>query len=104
MKRELARVSIDDAEVSVTIDVEQRRFEMGVNGAVGFITLQMRDDVLSLLHTEVAASLRGKGVGGALARAALDYARQKGLQVEPYCPFVSAYIRRHPEYRDVIAP
>lgn len=50
MKRELARVSIDAAQVSVTIDVEQRRFEMDVNGAVGFITLQMRDDVLSLLH------------------------------------------------------
>jgi uncharacterized protein len=104
MKREIARVSIDGADAPVTIDIERSRFEVDINGAVGVITIQMRGNVLSLLHTEVAGALRGKGVGDGLARAALDYARQEGLEVEPYCPFVSAYIRRHPDYADLVAP
>jgi predicted GNAT family acetyltransferase len=54
------------------------------------------------MHTRVPGELEGQGYGGALAKAALDYARANGLKVIPTCPFVSAYLRRHKEYADLV--
>ena len=52
-------------------------------------------------HTEVEPAFEGKGVGAALARAALDDARERNLTVIATCPFVAGWMRRHPEYHDV---
>jgi predicted GNAT family acetyltransferase len=57
------------------------------------------DDVINLQHTEVPASGKGHGVGDALVRAALAYARERGLQVMATCPYVQAWLRRHPGER-----
>jgi hypothetical protein len=57
---------------------------------------------LSLVHTEVPAELEGHGIGGRLAKAGLEFARQENLKVVPSCPFVAAYIRRHPEYLELV--
>jgi predicted GNAT family acetyltransferase len=54
--------------------------------------------------TEVPEALEGQGIGSALARGALDDVRAQGLQVIPLCPFVAAFIRRHPEYLDLVSP
>jgi predicted GNAT family acetyltransferase len=56
-----------------------------------------------LLHTEVPDALEGQGYGAALAKAALSYAKDEGMKVIPSCPFVSTYVRRHPEYGPLIA-
>lgn len=56
------------------------------------------------MHTEVPESLEGQGVGSALVRGALEHAREQGYGVAPLCPFVAAYIRRHPEYQDLVLP
>ena len=53
-------------------------------------------------HTEVPPELEGHGVGGALARAALTYARKEGLRVVPLCPFIAAFIKRHKEFQDLV--
>ncbi|MFT7836060.1 GNAT family N-acetyltransferase [Saccharothrix sp. BKS2] len=53
-------------------------------------------------HTEVDPAFEGKGVGSALARAALDQARAWELPVMPQCPFIASYIARHPEYVDIV--
>jgi predicted GNAT family acetyltransferase len=57
------------------------------------------DDILDLQHTEVPASAKGQGVGDALVRRALAYARERGLRVMATCPYVQAWLRRHPEER-----
>ena len=57
------------------------------------------DDILNLHHTQVPPSGQGLGVGDALVRAALAYARSQGLQVMATCPYVQAWLRRHPEER-----
>ena len=65
---------------------------------------ERRGNEIVLLHTEVPEVLEGRGVGSALARSALEDARARALTVVPVCPFVSAYIRKHPGYLALVAP
>jgi predicted GNAT family acetyltransferase len=70
-----------------------------VHGALaGFLVYRLRGDRIVLVHTEVFPEFEGAGVGSGLARHALEDARSRGLGVVPRCPFVLAYLRRHPEY------
>jgi uncharacterized protein len=57
-----------------------------------------------LVHTDVAPSAEGQGIGSRLVAGALDDIRSRGLRVVPVCPFVTAYLRRHPEQRDLVVP
>ena len=57
---------------------------------------------LDLTHTFVPAKLRGHGIAEALVRAALAYARQQSFRVIPTCPYVSRWLERHPEQRDLV--
>ncbi len=45
----------------------------------------------------------GQGIAGAITRHALDYSREQGWKVIPRCPYVVAWIKRHPEYQDLVA-
>jgi uncharacterized protein len=69
---------------------------------VGEILYRVKADAFVLLHTEVLPSLEGKGLGALLVAGALDDIRARGLQVVPLCPFVRSYIRRHPDYADLV--
>ena len=57
---------------------------------------------ITFTHTGVPAEAEGAGVGSALARAGLDYARSEALPVRAACPFVVAFVKRHPEYQDLL--
>lgn len=74
-----------------------------IDGALARADYRMNGQVMRLVHTEVPRSLEGRGIAGALVRAALDHARSEGLRVEPACSYVMAYMRRHPETRDLLA-
>ena len=50
----------------------------------------------------IPPALEGRGIGGSLVRSGLEYARTEGLTVRPLCPFVAAYIAKHPEYRALV--
>ena len=78
------------------------RFETQVDGHNAFLSYRRAGAVIVFLHTEVPESAQGQGIGGELARAALDYARATHLRVVPRCPFVANYIQRHPEYSDLL--
>ncbi len=78
------------------------RFEMASGDAVAFVEYTRAGDRIVLTHTEVPAALSGQGVGSKLVRGALDAVRAEGLRVVPRCGFVTAYIERHPEYRDLL--
>ena len=58
---------------------------------------------LDLLHTIVPPESQNEGIGTGLVEQVLQLARNEGLQVVPSCPFVSAFLQNHPEYRDVVA-
>jgi uncharacterized protein len=78
------------------------RYELDVDGEVAFLTYRRKPDHILLAHTEVPESFRGRGYGGVLARHALDEARTTGTHVIVKCPFVTAWLRRHHEYDDLI--
>ncbi len=91
-------------DVHVVNNAEASRYEayIGVELA-GFSDYRIRPDVIVFTHTEVDDAFEGKGVGSALARGALEDVRAHGGQIVPLCPFIAAYIRRHEEFRDLIA-
>lgn len=79
------------------------RFEAHLDGELaGFIEYEPVEDRLVLIHTEVLPDFEGQGVGSRLVTWTLDDVRSRGLNIVPQCPFVAAYIRRHPEYRDLV--
>lgn len=78
------------------------RFEIEIDGQRAVTQYQRRPGRIFFSHTEVPPALEGKGIGNTLARAALDYARSEGLRVVSLCPFISAFIQRHPEYQDLL--
>jgi predicted GNAT family acetyltransferase len=89
--------------VTVTDHPNELRYEIEVDGEVaGFLMYRREEGVLELVHTDVDPKWEGKGVGAALVQGALDDVRSRGLKVRPYCPFVAAYIRRHPAYADLV--
>lgn len=59
--------------------------------------------VIIIDHTEVPDALRGRGVGQALVRRAVDDARRDGFKIIPLCPYAKAQFQRHAEWRDVIS-
>jgi predicted GNAT family acetyltransferase len=69
---------------------------------VGLIRYRTEPGVVVLVHTEVDEAVEGTGVGSRLVRGALDDIRARGLRLVPVCPFVGAYLRRHPEYADLV--
>ena len=83
-------------------DSAQHRFETSIDAKTAFLEYRLAPPVLTLIHTEVPPELRGHGVAGRLARAALEFARSQGLHVTPLCPFVAAYLRRNPQYADLV--
>lgn len=70
---------------------------------VGFIVYRLNGEVIRLIHTEVLPAFSGQGHAATLARSALDDARSRGLKVRPDCPYVASYIKKHPEYADLVA-
>jgi len=93
-----------EGHVRVEIDSKTGRFEVAVGEDTAVLEATVDGRVLSIVHTEIPARLRGDGLGDALARAALEYARTRGMMVKPDCVFVAEYVNRHPEYRDLVVP
>ena len=103
-QEQVGEVVVDGVNHPIHIDFESAHFEIRVGGHVAFILFRPRGSTLSLIHTEVPAALQRKGLGDALAKAALEYARTHSLTVKPICPFVAKYLTRHPEFQNLVEP
>jgi len=89
--------------VTVTDNPDRHRYEAHVGDALaGFVDYQLATDLAVLTHTEVDRSFEGQGVGSALARAALDDVRERGIKALVVCPFITGRIAHHRDYADVL--
>jgi predicted GNAT family acetyltransferase len=78
------------------------RFEIEREGHVAYLTYTIAGNILELSHTEVPEQLRGSGLAAELAQGALDYAREHKMKVDVVCDSVAAFIKKHPEYEDLV--
>jgi predicted GNAT family acetyltransferase len=87
---------------TISHNAAAHRFEAATDHGVATLRYFERGGVLDLAHTAVPQEAEGQGLGGALAQAALEYARDNGRKVIPSCPFVHSYLQKHKEYADVV--
>ena len=84
------------ADAPVVNNAERHQFELRDGEHTSRLVYRIEGDVIDLLHTEVPKALVGRGIASELARAALEFAAVNELLVRPTCPFVRAYLGRHP--------
>lgn len=90
-------------DVVVTNAPDEERYEARVGDELaGFTVYRERPGLIAFMHTEVDPRFEGQGVGGRLVAGALEDARARDLAVLPFCPFVNAYIRRHPDFAALV--
>ena len=86
-------------------NVESHRYEAHRGDALAaFVEYSQLANGILFSHTEVLPEFEGQGIGSAIARHVLDSARADGQSVIPACQFIAAYIRKHPEYVDLVQP
>lgn len=84
---------------AVVHNAAESRYELREgDDVVGLLEYERKGDELDLFHTEVKPELRNRGLGEVLVRGALDDLRARGERFVPTCPYVAAFVRRHPEY------
>jgi uncharacterized protein len=82
---------------SVTHNEAKGQFEIALGSDKAVLQYRRTEYHITLLHTEVPQASRGRGLGNQLIRAALDFAHFNQLKVVPVCPFVKAYLAKHPD-------
>ena len=93
-----------DAPV-VTDNPAASRYELHVGTELaGFVDYLLRDHdtVISLVHTQMEPAFKGAHLATHLARFSLDDARARGLAVLPFCPYIASWIKKHPDYADLV--
>lgn len=80
-------------------DEKARKFSAVIDGKEAVVEYAKIDGAYNLAHTHVPEELRGQGIGEQLVRGVLDQIREEGATFLPSCPFVQAFVRRHPEYQ-----
>ena len=87
---------------------DEQRFEQGFEAPVGdeamvFCDYAMQGDTRALLHVEADPALRGTGAAGKFMESLAEHARAKKLKLQPICSYAVVWLRRHPQYGDVVA-
>lgn len=97
----------EDISMSTSLQVQHdprtQRFLASVDGVQAELDYECSAGVMRLTHTGVPSAIGGRGVAAELVRTALEHARAEGLKVVPACSYVAGYIKRHPEYEDLVA-
>jgi predicted GNAT family acetyltransferase len=96
------KLSISPDQINVEHNPEGKCFEVKVESYTAKAEYILTQTRIIFTHTEVPVALEGNGIGAALAKTGLDYARENDLKVMPLCPFFASYMRRHPEYKDLL--
>lgn len=91
-------------QYTVTNNEAESQLEIVSEGEKAYLVYRFHKGDIAFMHTFVPKPLEGKGVGAALAKAAFAYAESLHKPVMVYCPYVSVFIQRHPEYKRFLDP
>jgi predicted GNAT family acetyltransferase len=92
-----------DMQIEIADDADSQRYVIRVDGKrAGLLQYRLRPELIELVHTEIYEEFEGRGLGSRLISFALNDARERGLAVVPFCPFVNDYIQRHRQYVDLV--
>ncbi|MBK1895241.1 GNAT family N-acetyltransferase [Chryseobacterium paridis] len=80
----------------------KKRFEIEVNGHFAFIDYREGRDQIILVHTEANPELAGTGAAAAVVEKTLHFIEENAKKLLPYCPYVFAYIKKHPEWKRIV--
>lgn len=80
----------------------KKRFEINVDGHFAFINFGETGHQIALVHTEVEPELEGTGVAAAVVEKTLHWIEDNGKTLLPFCPYVFAYIKKHPEWKRIV--
>ena len=89
--------------MDIVHDAAAHQFQVTLEGYRGELDYTLRDGAMIITHTGVPPAIGGRGVAAELTRVALDTARREGWKVVPACSYAAAFIRRHPEFGDLLA-
>ena len=89
-------------DIPVINNTIQQQFEVHAEGETAVLQYRFHDGVIWLMHTEVPEKLGGKGIASVLAHYSLEWAKENDIKAKVLCPFVAAYLKRHPEYKPFV--
>ncbi|PKV12882.1 GNAT family N-acetyltransferase [Xanthomonas prunicola] len=99
----LAQTMREVSTVHAEHDLARQRFDIDTDGHRAELAYRCQGEIMTITHTQVPDAIGGRGIAAVLVEAALDYARQSGLKVVPACSYADAYVRRHPQFQDLLA-
>lgn len=95
---------MDDTLMNLQVVKNEKtsRFELEVDDFIAFIDYKEEDKIIKLIHTEVPEELGGRGVAATLVEKTLVFLEENEYSLFPYCPYVFAYIKKHPEWKRIV--
>jgi len=100
-----AKVIFQDSDSKIILNSIDQNYELiNKSGEIeGFISyVELSNQVQNLYHTEIEPQFEGKGLGSLLVKNVLLYLQKEQVQIQPQCPFIRAYIQKHPEFSDLV--
>jgi predicted GNAT family acetyltransferase len=88
--------------LAINNNTKKKQFENHFGGKLSVLQYDIDGDTITFTHTEVPKEVSGGGIAGTLAETALRFAESSGYKVVPQCPYVAAYIRKHPEFEKLL--
>ncbi len=89
-------------EYTLVDNAEEKQYEYRLDGGIAKVKYIKTKDKVFLTHTEVPRAYEGKGIASALVAEVLKEVEKSGLALIPLCPYVAAYIKRHPEWKPLV--
>ncbi len=80
----------------------KKRFEIEIEGHFAFINFGETENQIALVHTEAETELAGTGAAAAVVEKTLNFIKQSGKKLLPFCPYVFAFIKKHPEWKAIV--
>jgi predicted GNAT family acetyltransferase len=95
-------MEIELDQLEIAHNPAENRFETWLDGQLAKLDYMEDGNTIVMMHVGVPYEFRGHGVAGVITKTGLEYAKSKSLRVIPMCSYVRDYIRRNPQYAELM--